>query len=358
MLRRSIVGRIKRLHSQPQVYFTAIGKVPSNPKRDRPFEPGQFFIARDYEYRGIVLLPQQVETVSDDDSNGNIEMAYLTLCDERDTGCEERNIDYIEHYMEDGTIRATQNIDIIPHSHVLPITHIELLTAFQHNLFSLYFKQGSPNSLWSGFKPSDQDQSDPRESLLKTLNTLGNPNSTRDDWNRKFLKPKADLYTYMDQRSRKLKKYVKTTENIRITVIPFFLGSGRTADRRVSGGERYDPGDFLHSTNWWQYTVTMENLNSEPFELIERQFKILDRQRGGSIKSVRGRGVVGKHPIITNDMPFKYTSTMPLPADGKSSGSCWGRYIFESRLDGRALTVEIPKFELSPEIEHAEPSDD
>jgi len=320
MLRRSIVGRIKRLHSQPQVYFTAIGKVPSNPKRDRPFEPGQFFIARDYEYRGIVLLPQQVETVSDDDSNGNIEMAYLTLCDERDTGCEERNIDYIEHYMEDGTIRATQNIDIIPHSHVLPITHIELLTAFQHNLFSLYFK--------------------------------------RDDWNRKFLKPKADLYTYMDQRSRKLKKYVKTTENIRITVIPFFLGSGRTADRRVSGGERYDPGDFLHSTNWWQYTVTMENLNSEPFELIERQFKILDRQRGGSIKSVRGRGVVGKHPIITNDMPFKYTSTMPLPADGKSSGSCWGRYIFESRLDGRALTVEIPKFELSPEIEHAEPSDD
>lgn len=49
----------------------------------------------------------------------------------------------------------------------------------------------------------------------------------------------------------------------------------------------------------------MENLNSEPFELIERQFKILDRQRGGSIKSVRGRGVVGKHPIITNDMPFK-----------------------------------------------------
>jgi len=320
MLRRSIVGRIQRLHSQPQVYFTAIGKVPSNPKRDRPFEPGQFFIARDYEYRGIVLLPQQVETVSDDDSNGHIEMAYLTLCDERDTGCEERNIDYIEHYMEDGTIRATQNIDIIPHSHVLPITHIELLTAFQHNLFSPYFK--------------------------------------RDDWNRKFLKPKADLYTYMDQRSRKLKKYVKTTENIRITVIPFFLGSGRTADRRVSGGERYDPGDFLHSTNWWQYTVTMENLNSEPFELIERQFKILDRQRGGSIKSVRGRGVVGKHPIITNDMPFKYTSTMPLPADGKSSGSCWGRYIFESRLDGRALTVEIPKFELSPEIEHAEPSDD
>ena len=49
----------------------------------------------------------------------------------------------------------------------------------------------------------------------------------------------------------------------------------------------------------------MENLNSEPFELIERQFKILDRQRGGSIKSVRGRGVVGKHPIITNDIPFK-----------------------------------------------------
>ena len=113
--------------------------------------------------------------------------------------------------------RATQNIDIIPHSHVLPITHIELLTAFQHNLFSLYFKQGSPNSLWSGFKPSDQDQSDPRESLLKTLNTLGNPNSTRDDWNRKFLKPKADLYTYMDQRF-----LLKNSENDAFFVLYFY----------------------------------------------------------------------------------------------------------------------------------------
>ena len=37
-------------------------------------------------------------------------MAYLTLCDERDTGCEERNIDYIEHYMEDGTISQGRNL--------------------------------------------------------------------------------------------------------------------------------------------------------------------------------------------------------------------------------------------------------
>ena len=101
-------------------------------------------------------------------------MAYLSLCDERDTGCEERNIDYIEHYMEDGAVRATQNIDIVPHSHVLPITHIELLTAFQHNLFSLYFKQGSPNSLWSGFQTTD-----PHQNLFQTLDTLGRVETVR-----------------------------------------------------------------------------------------------------------------------------------------------------------------------------------
>jgi uncharacterized protein affecting Mg2+/Co2+ transport len=49
----------------------------------------------------------------------------------------------------------------------------------------------------------------------------------------------------------------------------------------------------------------MENLDDEPFELIERQLRILDRVKEGSIKTVRGRGVVGKHPIITADIPFK-----------------------------------------------------
>ena len=80
MLRRSIIGRIGRLHSQaPQVYFTAIGKVPSSPKRDRAFPPGQFFIARDFEYRGIVLLPQQVQTVSDDENNGITEVSAFII---------------------------------------------------------------------------------------------------------------------------------------------------------------------------------------------------------------------------------------------------------------------------------------
>lgn len=54
---------------------------------------------------------------------------------------------------------------------------------------------------------------------------------------------------------RCLKKFVKTTKNIRISVIPFYLGDGFTQDRRVSGGERYDSEDFLRSTNWWPLAV-------------------------------------------------------------------------------------------------------
>ena len=47
---------------------------------------------------------------------------------------------------------------------------------------------------------------------------------------------------------------------------------------------------------------------------------------------------------------------MPLPADARN-GCVWGRYIFESRLDGRTVDVEIPKFDLSTEIIYADGDD-
>jgi len=308
---------LSRQNHPGMVDYVAIGKAAMiSPKsRGLPYPSGQFFIARDFEYRGVVLCDQKVTIVSDDEAtNGTVENAYIVLCGERDTVDPARNIDYIHHYMDEGQVKVTQNIDIIPHEKMLPMTHIEQLYHFEHTLFRHYFKH--------------------------------------NDWNRRQLIQRANLYNFIDQSRRCLKKFVKTTKNIRISVIPFYLGDGFTQDRRVSGGERYDSEDFLRSTNWWQYTVTMENLSDEPFELIERQLRILDRASDSdrrSIKSVRGRGVVGKHPIIARNTPFRYTSTMPLPAYAKN-GSVWGSYVFESRHDGRSENVDIPKFELSTEI--------
>ncbi|CBY38959.1 unnamed protein product, partial [Oikopleura dioica] len=54
------------------------------------------------------------------------------------------------------------------------------------------------------------------------------------------------------------------------------------------------------------------------------------------------------HPAT---QPFKYTSTLDIPT-GK--GHMWGKFIFESRLDGRPVEVFVPKFELSSVVDYAD----
>jgi uncharacterized protein affecting Mg2+/Co2+ transport len=113
-------------------------------------------------------------------------------------------------------------------------------------------------------------------------------------------------------RNIKLKKYVKVTNNVRVSVIPIYLGQGFIRDRRVSG-ESFSRNDFIKSRHYWQYHITIENLSNEPLELIERLWYIYEDNENeegdsneGSLKRVAGRGVVGKHPILFNEtQPFK-----------------------------------------------------
>ena len=67
MLCRRLVRRVERCN-HAQLYFTQVGKVPIAPQPVLP--TGQFFIAKNFEYRGVVLFPQKVELVTDDDRNG------------------------------------------------------------------------------------------------------------------------------------------------------------------------------------------------------------------------------------------------------------------------------------------------
>ena len=54
---------------------------------------------------------------------------------------EDKNIDYIDHYMEDGQVRVTQNVDLISHDNIVPVDYIPELYSFQHHLFGSYFKR-------------------------------------------------------------------------------------------------------------------------------------------------------------------------------------------------------------------------
>ncbi|XP_008046885.1 polymerase delta-interacting protein 2-like, partial [Carlito syrichta] len=69
----------------------------------------------------------------------------------------------------------------------------------------------------------------------------------------------------------------ETTENIRVTVIPFYMGMREAQNSHVY---------------WWRYCIRLENLDSDVVQLRERHWRIFSLS--GTLETVRGRGVVGR----------------------------------------------------------------
>ncbi|KAG2459171.1 PDIP2 protein, partial [Polypterus senegalus] len=65
----------------------------------------------------------------------------------------------------------------------------------------------------------------------------------------------------------------ETTESIRVTVIPFYMGMR------------------------WRYCIRLENLGNEVVQLRERHWRIFSLS--GTLETVRGRGVVGRQALFT-----------------------------------------------------------
>ena len=100
----------------------------------------------------------------------------------------------------------------------------------------------------------------------------------------------------------------ETTENIRVTVIPFYMGY------RQGQGENQQSNVY-----WWRYCIRLENLGDATVQLRERNWRIFSLS--GTLETVRGRGVVGQEPILSRDQPaFQYSSHVSLQAP---SGHMW-----------------------------------
>ena len=69
----------------------------------------------------------------------------------------------------------------------------------------------------------------------------------------------------------------ETTNGIRVTVMPFFMGN------RDNGGGR---------VFWWRYNIRIESLTGVRVQLRERQWRIYSV--AGTLETVKGRGVVGQ----------------------------------------------------------------
>ena len=69
----------------------------------------------------------------------------------------------------------------------------------------------------------------------------------------------------------------ETTNGIRVTVMPFFMGHRDTNGARVF---------------WWRYNIRIESLTEVRVQLKERQWRIYSV--AGTLETVKGRGVVGQ----------------------------------------------------------------
>lgn len=119
--------------------------------------------------------------------------------------------------------------------------------------------------------------------------------------------------------------YTKTTNHIKITVLPFYLE------------KQSEPEDDRYI---WAYTVQMENHGEQAVKLLNRYWRITDGL--GRSQEVRGEGVVGEKPLIKPGEAFQYTSGVPLST---SSGMMTGEYEMTTE-DGEHIKVTVPAFSL------------
>lgn len=89
------------------------------------------------------------------------------------------------------------------------------------------------------------------------------------------------------------------------------------------------------------YKVIIENNSDFTVRLTERHWHIFDSN--GKRMEVKGKGVVGKQPVLEPGGVHQYVSGCQLNSD---MGKMHGSYIMEKISDGSRFRVKIPTFEL------------
>ena len=90
----------------------------------------------------------------------------------------------------------------------------------------------------------------------------------------------------------------------------------------------------------WAYHITITNQSDDSVQLMNRHWKISDDS--GYIKEVKGKGVIGKQPILKPGEQFEYASSTRL---NSPSGIMFGNYEMSDQK-GDLFLVQIPAFSL------------
>ncbi|XP_066552468.1 polymerase delta-interacting protein 2 isoform X2 [Amia ocellicauda] len=284
------------------------------PKQHGKYETGQLFLHSVFGYRGIVLFPWHARLYDRDvtpptteskpetpgthgskEVKGKTHTYYQVLIDTRDCPhisqrSQTEAVTFLANHDDSRALYAIPGLDYVSHEDILPYNSTDQIP-IQHELFERFLM----------FNPSKAPPFIARDTL-RAWQEKNHPWLELSDVHR------------------------ETTESIRVTVIPFYMGMREAQNSHVY---------------WWRYCIRLENLGNEVVQLRERHWRIFSLS--GTLETVRGRGVVGREPVLSKEQPaFQYSSHVSLQAP---SGHMWGTFRIE-RTDGSHFDVRIPPFSL------------
>lgn len=339
LVKSNLFNQLKSYSTQ----LAEVGKFETKQPDENCYPAGQPFLHRIFGYRGVTLFPwlARVHDVdlrkqySDDSGyihaneqqstviNKNVEHQenvsssklgscssatkfhpyYQVLIDTRDcpyvsNRTQTEAVTFLGHPDNSKSVYSIKGLDYVAHEDILPYTSFEE-QPIQHELHKKLFKYNPDDSGINRFKYS--------------------PSELLESWRLKH--PWLDLS----------RVYKETTENIRVTVIPFYLGHTTIEDT---------------SFHWWRYCVRLENFSDIGVQLRERHWKIFSQTN--MLQTIRGRGVVGVEPLLSKSEPaYQYSSHVNLQ---DKSGHMWGTFKMQ-REDGHTFECRIPPFSLESSID-------
>uniref|UniRef100_A0A2M4BPE9 Putative mg2+ and co2+ transporter cord n=1 Tax=Anopheles marajoara TaxID=58244 RepID=A0A2M4BPE9_9DIPT len=327
----NLVVRVFSVSVHQNTRLAEVGRL-ELPKAQGKYETGQLFLHRVFGYRGVILfpwlarvydrdLPNQTKGGNQLESGGGTVATgggggggtttngsqgtqgkevqkkthtfYQVLIDQRDCPyirAQTEAVTFLGNQESSRSLYAIPGLDYVAHEDILPYSSGEH-HPLQHELFDKFL--------------AHQPDKDPPFVAQETLRA----------WQKKN-HPWLELSDV----------HKETTEGIRVTVIPFYMGCRETP---------------AASVYWWRYCIRLENLGELSVQLRERHWRIFSLS--GTLETVRGRGVVGQEPVLSPRLPaFQYSSHVSLQAP---SGHMWGTFRME-REDGHMFDCRIPPFSL------------
>lgn len=292
-----------------------VGKLEKPKDSCDKYEIGQLFLHKNFGYRGIILYPWQPtvyesETIkhskSDKKSSTKKTYYYEVLIDKRDSSS-----DYIKDRLHTEAVSILLKMGSKSSNNVIPGVHVISGSDYVSHDDVLPYR-GTDE------QPIHHDFCNEFLTFQADLSPQYVPTEIWNTWQ-----------SHYHQRLQLHKVYISATNDIRVTVIPFYIG-----EQKIQGKNTY----------WWRYFVRLENLGSETVQLIYRKWNI-SSPKSSNLDITHGRGVVGKEPILSPDLPFfQYSSHVHLQTP---DGHMWGTFKMK-RLDGSGSEFEcnIPMFTL------------